>query len=203
MLFLPAKYIVEERQEHWRRKKFNDLSIAHQNLLALDEALRQFHSDYNGQPSASTGVMIKERTGSTWTFRDSTSTDLFRQLFATGILKSEVPFYAKTPWSKKPDNRFSREELALSAGECAISYIPDSSFGHNWGAPILLVPLEPGKLTFDPEVFNGVAVVRFSDGTQGELPIDPSGRAILNGMDLFDPRQPFWHGKDPVVKWPK
>ncbi len=25
----------------------------------------------------------------------------------------------------------------------------------------------------------------------------------FNGLDLLDPRQPFWYGKAPDVKWPK
>ncbi len=33
------------------------------------------------------------------------------------------------------------------------------------------------------------------------LPIDSSGRVMLNGMDLFDPRQPLWGGRAPDLKW--
>jgi hypothetical protein len=33
--------------------------------------------------------------------------------------------------------------------------------------------------------------------------IDSPGKIIYNGLDLLDPRRPFWHGKAPDVKWPK
>jgi hypothetical protein len=69
--------------------------------------------------------------------------------------------------------------------------------------PVCMTPLEPGKLTFDRELFEGRAVILRVDCSTITLPINASGHAILNGMDLFDPRQPFWHGKTPNVKWPK
>jgi hypothetical protein len=34
-------------------------------------------------------------------------------------------------------------------------------------------------------------------------PVDKSGHVKINGKDLFDPSQPFWNGKAPVVKWPE
>jgi hypothetical protein len=41
-------------------------------------------------------------------------------------------------------------------------------------------------------------------GDRSYLPINSSGKIILtNGLDLLDPRQPFWDGKAPDVKWPK
>ena len=34
-------------------------------------------------------------------------------------------------------------------------------------------------------------------------PIDKNGDVILNGMNLFDPRQPFWRWKAPDLKYPE
>jgi hypothetical protein len=189
---------------HTLAKRRNaDLATATGNLRSLSSALIEFDSQYSTYPDAATAVVIKESTNSSWIFSDSTSNDLLRQLLAVGILPSEEQLYAKTPRAKKPDNRFSSDTEALAAGECALSYIPGSTARSDPDTPVCLVPLEPGKLTFDREVFDGQAVILCADSRVVVLPIDKHGHAILNGMDLFDPRQPFWHGKAPNVKWPK
>ena len=120
-----------------------------------------------------------------------------------GTCQSEEVFYAKTPWSKKPDNDVSTEAKALEKGECAFAYITGLSSKDDPGTPICVGPLEPGKLTFDRGFRDGKAVILCIDNSAISIPIDKTGHAILNGMDLFDPRQPFWHGKAPNVKWPK
>jgi hypothetical protein len=35
------------------------------------------------------------------------------------------------------------------------------------------------------------------------FPIEQDGTVNLDGMDLFDPAQPFWEGTVPPVKWPE
>ena len=187
-----------------KRQRAADLITARSNLRSLSLAFFDFDSQYSTYPDSSTAAMIKESTNSSWTFSDSTSNDLLRQFLAAGISQSEEQFYAKTPWSRRPDNRFSTDAEALAAGECAFSYIPPASDFHSHPqTPVCLVPLEPGKLTFNRDSFDGKAVILHADNTIDVLPIDKSGHVILNGMDLFDPRQSFWHGKAPNVKWPK
>ena len=44
---------------------------------------------------------------------------------------------------------------------------------------------------------------KFSGCLAGAQWDPPHGKVIINGLDLRDPRQPFWHGKTPDVKWPK
>jgi hypothetical protein len=61
----------------------------------------------------------------------------------------------------------------------------------------------PGTWKFDPKPLKGKAVVFFTDSSATALPIDKNGDVILNGMNLFDPRQPFWGGKLPDIKWPE
>lgn len=41
------------------------------------------------------------------------------------------------------------------------------------------------------------------DNSASTYPINSAGKILVNGLDLLDPRQPFWHGKTPDVKWPK
>ena len=62
----------------------------------------------------------------------------------------------------------------------------------------------PGTTTLDQKSCDGKAVVLKIDNSVTSLPINSAGKIILpNGLDLLDPRQPFWHGKAPDVKWPK
>ncbi|MEK7952565.1 hypothetical protein [Luteolibacter soli] len=51
--------------------------------------------------------------------------------------------------------------------------------------------------------YDDKAVVLFVDGTRKNLPVDKHGHVQLNGMDIFDPRQPFWKGTAPDIKWPE
>ncbi len=166
-------------------------------------ALLEFESQYGRYPDATTAPLVKAETGSTWTLSDATSNDLFQQLFVSGIAFSEDIFYARTPRTKRVDNVFANESQALAARECGFAYIAGLSSKHDPATPVCVSPLEPGKLTFDRKSFDGKAIILRVDNSAIALPIDRSGRAILNGMDLFDPRQPFWHGKAPNVKWPK
>ncbi len=67
----------------------------------------------------------------------------------------------------------------------------------------MMIPVIRGTWKFDRKTFGGTALVLFLDGTAQRLPIDKNGDVILNGMNLFDPRQPFWRGKAPDIKYPE
>jgi len=183
--------------------KRSNMITANMNAKQIGLALSEFEAKYGKFPDVSTASKVKADTGSTWTLSDATSNDLFQQFFVAGIRNSEEIFYAKTPWSKKADNEISTEADTMQKGECAFAYIIGLSSKDDPATPVCVTPLEPGKLTFDPEPFGGKAVILRVDQSAISLPIDKSGHAIVNGMDLFDPRQPFWHGKAPTVKWPK
>ena len=186
-----------------RNREVANRITAKANAQQIGSALFDFESTYGGLPDASTALLVKTKTGSTWALGDATSNDLFQQLIASGICVSEDMFYTKTPWSRKPDNVFTTETQALAAGECGFAYIAGLSYKDGPDTPLCVSPLEPGKLTFDREAFDGKAVILRLDNSATLVPIDSTGHAIVNGMDLFDPRQSFWHGKAPNVKWPK
>jgi hypothetical protein len=187
-----------------RSKMAVNMVTATSNARQIGHALTEFEFQYGKYPDATTAPLVKAKTGSTWTLSDATANDLFQQLLVSGIAPSEEIFYAKTPWTKKADNLFASETKALAARECGFAYIVGLSDVDDMNTPICVAPLEPGKLTFDRKSIEGnKAIILRLDCSVISIPIDPSGRAILNGMDLFDPRQPFWHGKAPNVKWPK
>ena len=35
------------------------------------------------------------------------------------------------------------------------------------------------------------------------FPIGKDGKVMIDGLDLFDPAQPFWDGKVPPILWPR
>ena len=195
--------ILQDLQYSWRHRRTHDLIGAISKGRQVGTALLNFESDYGKYPDSSTALVVKARTGSTWTLGDGTSNELFEQLLVSGIGKSEEIFFFQTPWSRKPDNLFSTESQALEKGECVFAYIAGLVSTDAPNTPICVAPLQPGKLIFETEIFGGKAFMVRLDNSVITLPIDKSGHAILNGMDLFDPRQPFWHGKAPNVKWPK
>ena len=185
-----------------RAKKTADLSEAHSNLRSLSHSLYSFDEEYGSFPDASTAVDVKDTTGTPLTLGDSSSNQLFRQLLAT-VGRAESIFWAKTSrHSRKPDNIINSDATALAPGECAFSYVPGRS-SYGVGTPVVMTPLIPGTTRFDPKPFGRRAVVFFVGDDVRILPIEPDGRVLVNGRDLFDPAQPYWRGTPPDLKWPE
>ncbi|MDB6079545.1 MAG: hypothetical protein JWO82_3292 [Akkermansiaceae bacterium] len=172
------------------------------NIKEIGLALQDFDAEYNQFPDASTAAAVKAASHTPLTLGGGSSNQIFRQLLANG-LKSELPFYAKIAGSKRPDNRFDDDAHALAKGECGFAYIAGLSSSNDPSTPVLVTPLIPGTTTFDPKPFGGQAIILRLDNSANGYPIDPSGHVTVNGMDLFDSRQPFWHGKAPDLRLPE
>ena len=173
------------------------------NAKQIGLALYNFDQDYGKYPDATTAAAVRLKSGSTLSLPDRTSNDLFAQLFAAGILDSERSFYAKCESSRKPDNVFHNDATLLEHGECAFAYIAGLSSLDDPSAPLLFGPVIPGTTTLDLKSCDGKAIVYRLDNSAVVEKIDSKGKIIINGIDLLDPRQPYWHGKRPDVKWPK
>jgi len=183
-------------------RKMASLYEARGNLSSLSVMVYSFDDEYGSFPNASTAIDVKDSTGTPLTLGNSSSNQLFRQLIAT-VGKSEKIFWAKiSRSSKKPDDILISDATALAPGECSFSYVSGLSSAHT-GAPVVMAPLIPGTTRFDPKPFGRKAVVFFVGDVVQILPIDPSGRVLVNGRDLFDPAQPYWRGKSPDLKWPE
>ncbi len=181
-----------------------DLHEAYANMRCVGCMLVEFDTEYASYPNASTAADVKAATSTTLTLGTATSNQLFRQMLAGGGGKSEKPFWAKTAISpKKPDDDFSSDATAFAKGECGFTYVAGLDASSAPDAPVLLCPMIPGSLTFDPEPFRGKAVILTVDNAAHIYDIDQHGRVIVNGMDVFDPKQAFWKGKTPDVKWPE
>ncbi|WP_035613230.1 hypothetical protein [Haloferula sp. BvORR071] len=177
---------------------------AMRNMRAISIMLFEFDNEYGSYPSAKTAADVKAATDRKLSFGDTSSNQLFRQLLAGGAGKSEKPFWAAiTSPPRKPDDHFTGDSTALAKGECGFAYIAGLSTSSDPSTPLLMTPLLPGKREFDPKPFHGYAVILFNDNNASVFPIQKDGKVILNGMDIFDPKQPFWHGKAPDIKWPE
>lgn len=171
------------------------------NAKQIGLALMSFDNEYGCFPNNDTAAKAPHKTGNPMILGTSTSNDYFRQLIAASYVDYEKIFYAKIPGIHKPDNVMTGTHC-LEAGECAFTYVYGLSDKDNIAAPLLITPMIPGTTRFDPEPFAGKAVVLRLDQSATLEPIDSSGRVIVNSLDLFDPKQPFWHGKTPELRYP-
>jgi hypothetical protein len=187
-----------------RSRKAADRTEAINNIKQIGMMLTEFDAEYGRFPDTSTIAAVKAATKTPLTLGSATSNDLFRQCLVGGGGRSEKPFWAKTAISpKKADDVFSTDSTALAKGECGFAYIAGLSASGDPATPVVMSSLLPGKLTFDLKALDGKAVILFTDNSAQALPIEKDGKVLINGMDIFDPRQAFWKGKAPDVKWPE
>ena len=173
------------------------------NLHQIGLALFEFDSEYGSFPSADTIADVREETGTDLELGDASSNQLFRQLIATG-LKSEKPYFCyRPPPARRPDDVVTKGK-ALEPGECSWGYVAGLNSALAPGTPIVFGPLVPGTRRFDPIPMRGKAIILSADNSVRAGEIDPkTGQVMENGMDIFDPRQPWWGGKTPDIKLPE
>lgn len=188
-------------------KKANKIR-ALSNAKEIGVALYSFEQDYGSYPSAATITKVRaDHPGVFAPMGTATSNDFFRQLIVAECIDQERLFHVHGLSTRKPDNVMTGADM-LKKGECGFSYIAGLPYPNSLPqTPVLMTPLLPGKRLFDYKLsrkyYGGKAVILFSDNSVLSLPVDKSGRVHLNGKDLFDPSQPFWHGRLPDVKWPE
>lgn len=182
----------------------HDLGEAINNIKQIGAMLIEFDCEYGQFPDAATIADVKTATSTPLTLGSATSNDLFKQCLAGGGGKSEKPFWAKTAISpRKADDVFGSDSNTLVKGECGFAYIAGLTASDDPSTPVVMTSLLPGKLLFDRDAFDGKAIILRLDNSATAMPIEKDGRVLVNGMDIFDPRQPFWKGKKPDVKWPE
>jgi hypothetical protein len=124
-------------------------------------------------------------------------------LLAAGIATSEDIFATYSQFTRNPDGDWHSDATALAPGETGFAYISGLTSKGNPSIPIVFGPAIPATRTVDAKSFENRAVALKLDNSVTTLPITPTGKIIINGLDLLDPGNPFWHGKAPDVKWPK
>ena len=124
------------------QKKKGDLTEAIANSKSIGLSMFNFDQDYGSFPSSATGETVNTNNpGSNMTFTGN-SNGFFRQLIAAGYADSENMFYAKAPYTIKPDNNMVGQ-ACLAAKEVGFAYImqsasdalPDSG---NSGMPLIV-----------------------------------------------------------------
>ncbi len=178
-----------------------DRGVVELGMEKLGVGLLEFERVYHRFPDSTTAPVVKDRSGTLLTLGDSSSNKLLRQLLATGFAKEDNFHTPRT--GVRPDGVFTSDTTALAPGECSFAYIPGLDSKSQPSPPVLTTPMNGMTGRFDRARFNGLAVIGFADGSVQRLPIDKHGNVQLNGMNLFDPRQPFWRGTAPDIKWPE
>lgn len=200
-LFLPA---WEGAFRKAKKVRSRGQTEAVSNARQIGLALYEFQLEYGKYPDISTAAEVRRKTGSRLSLGDSTSNDLLAQLIAGNFTQSEGMFYARTKSSKKPDSIWNSDATILEHGECSYAYIMGVDPRGDPKTPIVFGPVIPGTKSFDCKSNEGKVVVLFNDNTVNSLPITPAGKVVLGrSLDFLDPRQPYWNGKAPDVKWPK
>ena len=184
-----------------QRKKGNQIEAVN-NLKCIGLVLLQFEADYGKYPDDSTAAVVAEIT-ETEPVTGNSSNAYFRQLIRAGIIDTEIIFHARTPHSRQPDDKTDGGH-ALEPGECVFAYISNLKSSAGTPRPLAMAPFVPGTSRFDPQPFDGKAVILWTDGSVRTLPIDRrTGAALLDGTSLFDPAHPFWGGTPPVIALPE
>lgn len=171
------------------------------NAREIHKALFEFGVEYGEFPSASTIPKVQAETSTTMPLGTISSNAYFRQLLAMG-LGNEKMFYAGSRKFRRPDDLFDGPK-ALQKGEGGFAYVVGLSTSENSSTPLLIAPVIPGAKQFDPEPFEGKAVVLRIDGSADSYPIRKDGKIDLGKGDLLDPAKPEWNGKPLTIAWPE
>lgn len=199
LVFSAVVTIPMIQRERMKARQTSSIS----SLRGIGMCLAEFETEYGRFPDKVSAVEIKRKTGSPLTLGDKTSNDVFVQLLASGIAGSEIIFATHTADTRKPDDDWSSDAAALESGETGFAFISGLSSKDNPSIPIVFGPVTPGARAINPEALDHKAVLAKLDNSVAMTSINSAGKIIFNGLDLLDPRQPFWHGKAPDIKWPK
>jgi len=173
------------------------------NAKQINLCLIDFDNDYGSFPDATTMAAVKGTTGTGLPLGTSSSNEIFRQLIAAGN-KSEKIFWASSSITPRKPDDIIHGSRALEKGECAFAYVAGLSSSSDPTTPLLMAPVIPSRRCFERlKDYRNTAVILFVDGSVRPFPIDKHGQVEIGGMNLFDPRQPFWKGKAPDIKWPE
>jgi prepilin-type N-terminal cleavage/methylation domain-containing protein len=193
-------------------RKKGDQVVAMNNGKTMVLAMNDFSAEYGGLPDRETAKQVTENTGSKLNLTGDTANDYFRQLIASGILKSEEPFYSKTPYStKRPDNNISGTK-ALDAGEVGFGYIMNGATGMSTDDPNRIIAATPllnatTKGEFDAGPLDGKAALVYLDSSVKLLTIREDNKkvAIPGSKTLLDGGEGTLWGADikPTMKAPK
>jgi prepilin-type N-terminal cleavage/methylation domain-containing protein len=169
-----------------RQRKKADQTEAVSNARQIGLAMFEFENEYASYPDSSTAEQVTNQTGSSLPLSGTSSNDYFRQLIAGNYTQSEKMFYAKIPGVKKPDDDVTNAN-ALAPGEVGYGYLMNGtsafSASGNPSRPLVVTPLLNNATngTFDPDPFDGKAIVLKMDNSVTSINIRQTDKTILLG----------------------
>lgn len=173
------------------------------NIKTIGLALWEFEQNYDAYPYNETiKVVTNAFPEHGHDLSGNSSNALFRQLLAANIAPSEEIFYAKTRNSKKPDGNIALGE-ALNKGEVGFAYISGLNAEDDQSTPLVLTPMIPGTTKFDPEPFDGTAIVLHINQSVSTFTIREDGTIHDKDGDIISPNHPIWNGKTPTIHYPE
>jgi len=161
-----------------------------QMLKYMTYALRSFSDKHGSYPTDQTALTLEKSFKDTVRLRGDAANDYFRQLLFTTDFPDSVG--ASVTGS-----------AVIGKSDWEYSYFLGGAFNDNPDRPVVLVPLLHGEPRFDTKALGGRAVILFADCSVRHFPIESDGRVLINEMDIFDPKQPFWKNSKPDIKWPR
>lgn len=155
--------------------------------------LIEFDQDYGSFPGDSTAKIHRheedpDKVDDLRFCKGDYSNDYLAQLLAVGEVADKSIFLAPQKQSdiSKSSKNFINSKT-LEAGECGFSYVKSQATNDNIGRPVLLAPMTGEGVAFDPEPYDGKAVVLRIDGAAKLLRINKDGLAKVDkGKPLFD-----------------
>lgn len=202
-----------------RHRRAVDRTTALNHMKEIGECLIEFDTQYGNFPDDQTAQDVTDATKTDFILRGQYSNDYFRQLLVNSAWKDrkykhEDIFWCKTPQSpKKPDNDFTTSARALAAGEVGFSYImrtqgEGQSVAGEPGRAVVMAPSDQFRAdwTFDPGVFEGMALVLRLDNSVSAVQIRESDRKILtkSGRVFGESGESMpWGDVDPVLCAPR
>ena len=187
----------EEVEAAAKLKELNVRMVNNARQIGL--ALYEFQNEYGSYPNEETAAAVKEATGTKAEVKAATANDCFFQLIAAGIMQTDRVFSLGEP--KEGEDMKPKSQMNLE--ECEFSYLSGMNPEGNPRRPLAVFPLVPGTGIFDRKALGGKAVVLRADNSVSTFFIAQDGTVMLDGMDLFNPAQPFWDGKVPPIRWPE
>ncbi len=189
-----------------RQRKKADQTEAVNNARQIGLALFEFETEYGSFPDDETGKVVATNTDTT-AISGNDANSKFRQMIRAGIAQSETMFYAKSVYTKKPDNAFETDDKALAAGEVGFGIITNQdgtglSAAGNPARPICATPFTSSLSgDFDFDMYDGKAVVLKLDNSVTSLPIIKTSKAVkINGKLLTeDGSDSVWGADKPVT----
>jgi len=174
-----------------KQRKKADQTEAVNNAKQIGLALFEFENEYGSFPDNTTATAVATATG-TAAVSGAQSNDRFRQLIRAGFTQSETMFYCKSAYTTKPDGVTTTDAQALAKGEVGFGIIMNGTTGMtaagNPGRPVVAAPFTSlaNADTFDPDLFDGKAVVLKVDNSVTSLSIKLSDNTLaINGSPIL------------------